>query len=85
MRREEIEDGLPLILRHYEEVVKRLERATTKAAATRKASRRDILNGYLLTRSVTKTARDLRVSDTLVSSVLARAVFAARRIETPSH
>lgn len=69
-----------LVLRHYEQVVKRLERATTKAALTRKASRRDIVNGYLLTRSITKTARDLEVSDTLVAQVLAKAVFTARRL-----
>jgi hypothetical protein len=77
MRKDEIEADLPLLEFYFEQVVRRMEKRTTRAA--RKVSRRFVLETFMETRGVCETARRCRVSDSLVSQLIARACYTARR------
>lgn len=79
MKLQDIEDDLPMLMKHYERVLKIIERMPN--AKFQKAPRREVLEMFLRTRSFKATADHFGVSRATVNNVVFNAFRTARNLE----
>lgn len=78
MRLQELEEDLPILLCHYDRVVRRMERRAAKER--HRVSRAAVIAAFVETRSFAKTAKRFDVSPATVNNIVSRAVRLARKL-----
>ena len=78
MRLQEVEEDLPILLCHYDRVIRRMERRATKDR--HRVSRAAVIATFVETRSFVKTAKQFDVSPATVNNVVSRAVRLGRKL-----
>lgn len=81
MRLVEVNEGLELVIVHYDEVIARLQAQKTRNK--RKCDYREVLDEYLATRNFAQTGRAFDLSDSGAYLVVYKAIRIAQDIVNP--